>query len=114
MGDHPIEHLIEINQNLYRYLDIIWSQLDSIIRLVPEHPHYVWNWRLQQEHEMKSQNGGIGMSDDQIKQFISRYMPMYEIYNDEQLKTESDGNWKGKGLKILINQSRLPIKVSKF
>ena len=28
---------------------------------------HIYKWRLQQEHAMKAQNGGKGMTDEQVK-----------------------------------------------
>ena len=33
---------------------------------------------------MKKLNGGRGMSDDQVKAFVDRYMPAYALYGDEK------------------------------
>ncbi|CAH7667152.1 P-loop containing nucleoside triphosphate hydrolase protein, partial [Phakopsora pachyrhizi] len=79
--DHGLDELVLINDRLKKdYYQPLWTQLNLIINLVPKDLDYIWEWRLQQEHEMKAKNGGIGMADDQVKQFISRYMPMYELY----------------------------------
>lgn len=38
------------------------------IKPVETHPYdYIYKWRLQQEHDMKSRNGGKGMSDEQVE-----------------------------------------------
>lgn len=35
---------------------------------------------LQQEHNMKAQNGGLGMTDAQVRDFIARYVPTTHHY----------------------------------
>jgi len=39
----------------------------------------VFKWRLEAEHKMKA-GGRPGMSDDQVRDFVNRYMPAYEAY----------------------------------
>ena len=42
------------------------------IKPVESHPYdYIYKWRLQQEHDMKSRNGGKGMSDEQAAKILT-------------------------------------------
>ena len=49
--------------------------LNNKIKIRPEaaNPYvHIYKWRLQQEHAMKAQNGGKGMTDDQVKKYADR------------------------------------------
>lgn len=40
---------------------------------------WVFGWRLQAEHQMRSK-GKPGMTDEQVADFVSRYIPAYQAY----------------------------------
>ena len=98
--EHSLQHLRTVERNLREYTDL-WSYIDTFVQLKPERLGYVWEWRLevrlgfclagegrpkcgrarssltplppaQQEHNMKAKNGGVGMTDEQVKDFIAR------------------------------------------
>ncbi|GAA6025669.1 hypothetical protein JCM11491_005663 [Sporobolomyces phaffii] len=75
-----VDDLDQVNRELERYQPL-WDLVDVWVELRPEKLGYVWQWRLEQEHAMKAKNGGIGMTDQQVKTFISRYMPGYELFS---------------------------------
>ncbi|ORZ34648.1 P-loop containing nucleoside triphosphate hydrolase protein, partial [Catenaria anguillulae PL171] len=54
------------------------TMLDHFIHWTPANVGIVYTWRVQQEQELRARNGGIGMTDDQVGQFVDRYMPMYQ------------------------------------
>ncbi|KAI0941674.1 hypothetical protein AcW1_003498 [Taiwanofungus camphoratus] len=63
------EDIVDVNERLQGYLSW-WEMLDSFIQITPEESHpytHIYKWRLQQEHNMKSSNGGKGMTDDQVE-----------------------------------------------
>lgn len=80
---------------------------------------------------MKATNGGIGMTDDEVKSFIARfvflllidrdellkgtnyrYMPGYELYLDSIER--KDCRWSGKGLKLIIGKDRSVVEQESF
>lgn len=88
---HDVKSLLQINDKLREYEQLMWKYIDCFIQLSPESMSYVWKWRLevsyiglslvfpcssvlvfQQEHNMKAKNGGIGMTDEEVKAFIGR------------------------------------------
>lgn len=79
-GPFQLEHLLTINQNLKQY-ESLFLRLDALIHLDTLNIGNVYHWRLEQEHAMIKRQG-IGMSDEQVKQFIDAYMPAYYIYLD--------------------------------
>lgn len=74
MLDHSLNDMLHINQLLQEYGSKLWQYLTAFVQLKPESMSYVWKWRLEQEHTMKAKNGGIGMTDDEVKAFIGRYV----------------------------------------
>lgn len=81
-----VDHVLAVNERLKRYVEW-WNALDAFIQVdtsLSTHPWHathslqikgpssaqlsiIYKWRLQQEHNMKSKNGGKGMTDDQVK-----------------------------------------------
>ncbi|WVQ83936.1 hypothetical protein IAT38_006080 [Cryptococcus sp. DSM 104549] len=103
--------LEELNRSLREY-EGIWGQLDCFIQIRPLDMSYVWTWRLEQEHNMKASNGGIGMTDTEVRQFIDRYMPSYELFQDGiDKKTAS---WHGNGLRYIVDIKRDIVQVESF
>ncbi len=47
---------------------------------------------------------GTGMTDQQVKSFVARYCPAYELFM-EGIESKS-APWAGKGLAICINKHR--------
>lgn len=40
------------------------------LKPVESHPYdYIYKWRLQQEHNMKTANEGKGMTDEQVEKY---------------------------------------------
>ncbi|XAO27334.1 hypothetical protein I312_106180 [Cryptococcus bacillisporus CA1280] len=103
--------LHNINQNLRKY-EVLWDQIDCFVQIRPVDPSYVWTWRLQQEHNMKAKNGGNGMTDEQVRHFINRYMPSYELFQDGIDKETS--TWRGKGLRFIVNIEREIVGTESF
>ncbi|ORY88417.1 P-loop containing nucleoside triphosphate hydrolase protein [Leucosporidium creatinivorum] len=101
---HGLEDLLFINEELKKYEKGIWSCLQCFVQLKPEEMNYVWEWRLQQEHNMMAKNGGLGMTDDEVRAFIARYMPGYELFL-EGIQSPSAA-WAGHGLKLLVGRER--------
>ena len=49
--------------------DGVRSQLDALVHIDAENIDYVYDWRLQQEHELKMKKGS-GMNDDAVRRFV--------------------------------------------
>ncbi|GAA5972281.1 hypothetical protein JCM21900_002571 [Sporobolomyces salmonicolor] len=120
---HKEADLLEVNQALGCGLagdggeegagyERLWGMVDCLVQLRPERMGFVWEWRLEQEHNMKAKNGGVGMSDEQVKTFIARYMPGYELFLRGIEAPHS--TWKGKGLRVKIGRRREVVGVERF
>ncbi|GAA5826376.1 hypothetical protein JCM5353_004740 [Sporobolomyces roseus] len=112
--EQSLDSLQSVNGRLGEYEEGLWSLVDGFLELRPERMGYVWEWRLEQEHNMKRSNGGIGMTDDQVKTFISRYMPGYELFLDGIEATGKGNSWEGKGLRIEIGKERQVLATKEF
>ncbi|EGO26260.1 hypothetical protein SERLADRAFT_463124 [Serpula lacrymans var. lacrymans S7.9] len=139
MAGVRMEDVEEVNEKLKAYVDW-WQMLDMFLQIKPpEHSPYaiIYKWRLQQEHNMKSRNGGKGMSDEQVKRFVDRYIPGYVFFGDgvtkgleadvkaEEGKCDNEASvqgaltarrpsWIGRGLVITIGEEREVLGVDSF
>ncbi|KAI0313025.1 P-loop containing nucleoside triphosphate hydrolase protein [Amylostereum chailletii] len=78
------ESVLEVNGLLANYVPW-WDLFDVFVQIAPpeSNPYMpIYTWRLQQEHAMKAKNGGKGMTDEQVKLFIDRYIPGYHFFGD--------------------------------
>ncbi|KAH0829167.1 P-loop containing nucleoside triphosphate hydrolase protein [Lanmaoa asiatica] len=79
-----LEDVLEVNERLTSYVEW-WSAFDAFIQIrgPPTSPFaIIYQWRLQQERDMKAKNGGRGMTDVQVKTFVDRYIPGYVFFGD--------------------------------
>lgn len=107
---HSLESLQQVNTILAGYLD--WYRLiDAFVILRPQNLFNVFTWRLQAEHAMKAK-GKSGMTDDQVHDFVARYMPGYEIFGDGPRR--DDAPWTGKGIVMDIDKERNLINTDAF
>ncbi|GAA5796848.1 hypothetical protein HPULCUR_002226 [Helicostylum pulchrum] len=75
-----VQDALVMNQLLKKYQKDIYPFFDIFIHLSPFDIGQVYQWRLQQEHHMKSSRGVNGLSDEQVKKFVDSYMPAYQLY----------------------------------
>ena len=111
--DTPVlaEHagLPEVNELLSRYT--AWHDLlDAWVVLAVDDPQCVYNWRLQAEQAMAAQ-GRPGMSDAQVADFVSRYMPAYHAFLPALYEAAegSDGVDGKPTLMVKVDESRAPV-----
>ncbi|CAG8720905.1 19129_t:CDS:1, partial [Racocetra fulgida] len=118
---HTLSHLSSINENLQNYEREWYKFLDIFVHLDVQDINYVYSWRLEQERNMKNLGKG-GMTDEQVIDFIDRYMPSYELYlpklRNQNFFCENDGDltdefecknheqYHGRHLKIILNSKR--------
>ncbi|KAH9485522.1 putative ATP-dependent kinase TDA10 [Psilocybe cubensis] len=115
-----------INEYLKQY-SRLWSFFDIFVQLKPEEPPFshvsryevVYKWRLDQEHNMKSRNGGKGMSDTAVQSFVDRYIPGYVFFGDfpplrHEENLEGTSIQAVSGLSIVLDEARNVIASSTF
>lgn len=103
-ADVSVQNICDINTNLVEYQKL-WELFDLFICIKTSRIENVYKWRLQQEHEM-IKSKGKGMSDEEVIQFVDRYMPVYYLYYDRLTLTTS----KIKSLELDIDLQRNLIK----
>jgi D-glycerate 3-kinase len=115
-GRHPIESLLQIETNFQTLASTLYPCFTTMITIIPSSLEHVYSWRLQAEHAMKAANGGSGMSDDEVRRFVDRYMPVYELWGGIQgVKREPWAKqWQGRGLAVYIDAQREVIKTERF
>jgi D-glycerate 3-kinase len=69
---------------------------------------WVFGWRLQAEQRMRAA-GKPGMTDAQIADFVSRYMPAYTAYLPGLYAQGPTTARAGHTLMIEVDQSRAPV-----
>ncbi|WVQ70262.1 uncharacterized protein L199_008488 [Kwoniella botswanensis] len=106
---HPISSLQTLNTYLEEFSRAVYSSFQAFVQVEPLSYDYVFKWRLQQEHQMKANNGGKGMTDEQVHKFVERYMPGYELWK-EGIWNVGTG-WEGRGLKLVFGGDREVVNV---
>lgn len=112
LGHNSLESVSTINTALKEY-DEITSQFDGLIHIDAEDPLYVYEWRLEQEHNLIKAKGS-GMSDDEVKNFVDGYYPSYELYVDglregvfKTLKKDGEvDDPEGRQLRLVVGKDR--------
>ena len=111
---HPLDDLRTVNSLLRDTAEQLWGFFTVFIQLELASLSQIYHWRLQQEHAMMLQNGGIGMTDDQVKVFVDRYLPGYELWT-EGIKTGAFAErWKTRGLSLVYGPAREVLEVKHF
>jgi D-glycerate 3-kinase len=96
LAKFKLEDVLYVNKLLIDY-ERIWDKFDSLVQLDAQDLAFVYDWRLQQEHQLIHERGS-GMTDLQVREFVDGYMPAYELYL-EHLRKRAD-------LRIVLSKSR--------
>lgn len=72
------KEILEINEKLKNYRDV-HELMDSWLVLSVEDINVVYEWRLEAERMMRAQ-GRPSMTDDQVRDFVARFMPAYRAF----------------------------------
>lgn len=97
--------IVEINNHLKKYPAAIDNFIDVWMVVKVGDPKYVYEWRLEAEHKSKAA-GKPGMTDEQVADFVDRYMPGYVHYLPELYSRGPTTKQSGKVLTIQIDKSR--------
>ncbi|KAF7973967.1 hypothetical protein HWV62_13940 [Athelia sp. TMB] len=111
---HSLDSLLTLNNNLGSVAAALYPPFTVFIQIQPSSLEHVFRWRLQQEHRMKSLNGGRGMTDEEIKAFVERYMPGYELWNGGVTEGEHAAAWRGNGYRLVFGKDRDVTRVEEF
>lgn len=109
MGYQAVDPQLDVvNRNLAAYHDA-WDQyVDSWIIIKVSKLDAIFQWRLQAEIGMRA-TGRPGMTDEQVKDFVSRYMPAYKAYLPGLYGSGPKGAHPRKTLQFDIDENRNPI-----
>ncbi|PWN92568.1 P-loop containing nucleoside triphosphate hydrolase protein [Acaromyces ingoldii] len=107
---HQLASLSDINERLQAYTEW-YGYLDAFVQLVPRDINDVFAWRLQAEHNMIS-SGKEGMTDQEVHDFVARYMPGYELFSSGV--NGKDTPWSGRGMALTIDANRDVLSVERF
>ncbi|GCE98607.1 hypothetical protein ZYGM_004605 [Zygosaccharomyces mellis] len=98
INNHPLLQdggdMVQVNANLLFYKDLLWgnSELKSLgVILEADEINDVYQWRWEQEQELHKSKGQ-GMDKDQVKKFVDRYWPCYELYYGPLVQRENLGS----------------------
>lgn len=97
-----------VNKNLEAYSDAWDRFIQSWIVIKIREPGSVYQWRLQAEVAMRA-DGKPGMSDEEVMDFVSRYLPAYHAYLPTLYKEGPNGSNPDHLLVIDIDENRNPI-----
>ncbi|TYI81176.1 hypothetical protein E1A91_D05G136400v1 [Gossypium mustelinum] len=97
-----------VNKNLGAYYDAWDKFIKAWIVIKIQDPSCVYQWRLQAEIAMR-QAGKPGMSDEEVKDFVSRYLPAYKAYLPTLYSEGPNGSHPNHLLLIEIDEARNPI-----
>eukprot|EP01038_Epipyxis_sp_PR26KG_P010486 gene10486-14092_t len=102
-------HIEEINDYLLGYSSL-HALFDSwVVLAVPEDDvNVIYRWRLQAEQNMKA-SGKPSMTDEQVKDFVSRFMPAYYQYLPSLYLNGPERRANTPVLKVTVDMERKPI-----
>lgn len=103
--------LAAVDEALAGYSAAWDSFVDSWLVVKVGDPQWVFKWRLQAEVAMRS-SGKAGMTDEQVADFVSRYIPAYTAYLPALYSRGPSTVRPGKWLTVEVDADRTPIAAS--
>lgn len=100
------EDLLVVNDALCQFVSV-YTRMDGFFVIEIENMDWVFEWRLQAERATRAA-GKPGLSDDQVKDFVSRFMPAYKQYSKPLYNRDAPLCPKHE-LHIAIDSERKPI-----
>lgn len=97
-----------VNRNLESYYDAWEKFIGSWILIKVDDTNWVYEWRLQAEIAMREE-GKPGMSDEQVADFVSRYMPAYKAYLPVLYSDGPRGSKPDHTLVVEVDEHRNPL-----
>ncbi|MQL85576.1 hypothetical protein Taro_018104 [Colocasia esculenta] len=97
-----------VNKNLGAYYDAWDKFIKSWIIIKIQDPSCVYQWRLEAEVAMR-EDGKPGMSDEEVLDFVSRYLPAYKAYLPTLYSEGPKGMDPDRLLVVEVDNERNPI-----
>ncbi|KAK3020548.1 hypothetical protein RJ639_047460 [Escallonia herrerae] len=111
----PVEDVKAVDPQLEivnKYLEAYYDAWDKFVQawivIKIKDPQFVYQWRLQAEIAMRA-DGKPGMTDDEIMDFVSRYLPAYNAYLPTLYSEGPKGSDPDNVLVIEVDEGRNPI-----
>ncbi|KAI1314852.1 hypothetical protein EDD11_001628 [Mortierella claussenii] len=115
LGRHSFSSVELVDQFLEAYESEWYNYLDVFVHLSSPNLETIFKWRAEQERDLWAKKGS-GMSEEQVREFVSRFMPAYELYL-ERLKRENlfkddkdldstSGQYEGRHLRLNLDENR--------
>lgn len=103
LHSHKLEDLFFVNDQLKEY-DVVTDLFDAFIHIDAEDTEYVYDWRLQQERQLRQEKGS-GMTDEQVVKFVDAYYPAYELFSDA-VRGGIFADGQGSQLQLIVGEDR--------
>lgn len=97
-----------VNKNLEAYYDAWDKFIETWIIIKIKDPNCVYAWRSQAEMAMRA-DGKPGMSDEEVADFVSRYLPAYKAYLPVLYSEGPKGMNPDRLLVVEIDEERNPV-----
>ncbi|WWD15778.1 hypothetical protein CI109_100201 [Kwoniella shandongensis] len=110
-SQHSLHSLETLNSYLSEFASAVYPFFTAFIQIEPVSYDYVFKWRLEQERNMKANNGGKGMTDEQVQKFVERYMPGYELWKEGIFVQGTP--WESKSLRLEFGEGREVMDIKK-
>lgn len=98
--------MVDINNYLRSY-GLINDIPDTYLLLTAQDISFVYKWRQQAETAMMA-SGRPGMTEEQVRDFVDRFMPSYELYLPF-LQCRM-ANSRKSVLHVAVNEQREPVE----
>lgn len=87
----------------------------AFIQIDSEDTEYVYNWRWEQEENMRCDRGdpSIGMNHEQVIAFVDGYYPAYELYTDG-IRQRLFPDQSNRQLRLIVGRDRRVKEVIKM
>eukprot|EP01001_Neometanema_parovale_P006715 NODE_3063_length_1286_cov_98.727429_g2908_i0.p1 GENE.NODE_3063_length_1286_cov_98.727429_g2908_i0~~NODE_3063_length_1286_cov_98.727429_g2908_i0.p1 ORF type:complete len:328 (-),score=36.41 NODE_3063_length_1286_cov_98.727429_g2908_i0:144-1127(-) len=99
-----IPNLIPVNRALGEFAEL-YNALDAMLVVQLQDIQWVHPWRLEAEHKMIA-SGKPGMSDAEVEDFVSRFMPAYRQFTPQLYSQNPIG--EKPLLRYYIDRNRVP------
>lgn len=108
---HRRQDLMRIDYCLATAYADLFDLLDVFVHVDAEDPGWAYDWRVEQERELRERKG-TGMSDDEVVRFVDGYFPAYELYLDRVRQGILKDDPEGRQLRLVVDAERRVISHS--
>lgn len=88
---HPLSSLEQVNEGFKELEEALYEKIDRRVTLDAPR-EWVYEWRIEQEEKLIEERGS-GMTEEEVRAFVDRYMPVYECWDATgDVRVELDKN----------------------